>query len=287
VTDSPGDIKDLGDAAFENIRTLIQAETGIHLRDSKRILVSNRLRSRLRALGLGSYDEYYELLTRPGKGRDEMYNFIDAISTNETYFYRGENQFDALRLDILPGLFKSRGEVRIWSAACSTGEEPYSVLIAADASARAHVWNGTVKVIATDISTSALAVAQEGVYDQRALRALPQGYLKTYLNRTDDGRYKVSETVRSRVRFERHNLLKDRAPDGPMDIILCRNALMYFTRETQEQIVKRCIEPALRDDGYLFIGSSESFVGMKTSFRYAGIRKCQIYVKSEQRNDDP
>jgi len=277
----PGGIQDISDSAFLRFRDLIQSEAGIYLRDSKRILVSNRLRKRLRALGLSSYDDYYDLLTGTDRGREEMFNFIDAISTNETYFYRGATQLEALRLAILPPMMKSRQELRIWSAACSTGEEPYSILIAVEEAARKMEWRGAVAMMATDISTRALALAREAVYDDRALRDLPPEYRSAYLEKRDDGRYEVCAAIKSRVTFSRHNLLKDPPPDRSMDIIFCRNVLMYFTRETQEQVVNRCFAPVLSPDGYLFLGSSESFVGMKLRFRYAGISHSQIYTPED------
>ena len=123
------EISSLSDRTFNDFRELIYRETGIHMRDTKRILVSNRLRKRVIALELSGYDEYYHYLTKTEDGKRELPNFIDAVSTNETYFYRGDNQFVALREEILPNLFKSRSNIKVWSAGCSTGEEPYTICI--------------------------------------------------------------------------------------------------------------------------------------------------------------
>lgn len=272
-------IGELKTETFDQFRIFIQAETGIHLRDSKKILVSNRLRKRLSALAINSYEDYYKLLTQGDS--EEKQNFIDAISTNETYFYRGGEQFESLRSGILPQLFKTRSTLKIWSAGSSSGEEPYSVLMAAEQAAKETKWSGKIELIATDINVSVLDAARKGLYSITTLRNLPDPFLSMYFNACPGDHFEVKDELKKKITFFPHNLLKDDAPDGIFDIIYCRNVLMYFARKTQESIITKKFAPALAKDGYLFIGSSESFVGIDTPFKYAHINGCPIYLLRE------
>jgi chemotaxis protein methyltransferase CheR len=146
---------------FDKFRALIYEKTGIHMRDGKQILIANRLRRRLAGLKLASHEEYYEQLTSP-RGQAEMVNFIDAVSTNETYFFREGNHFSALTSTVLPELFKTHRRVRIWSAGCSTGEEVYTLRITADQAAHA-AGAPEPEIVGTDISTTVIARAREGI----------------------------------------------------------------------------------------------------------------------------
>ena len=280
MVSNPKDLgtRELSAATFDRFTELIRSETGIHMSDSKRVLVSNRLRARLRALRLESYEDYYDLLISGEKGRQEMPHFIDAISTNETYFFRGEAQFDALQRTILPELLSRRAKLEVWSAASATGEEAYSILIAALEAATAAGWAGRIEVMATDVSTRVLEAAERGLYSGRSLRKLSDSRLAAYFHRAAEGQYQIEEELRRKIRFRRHNLLKDVPPPIRFDIIFCRNVLMYFNRVTQKGVIERQIAPVLAPDGYLFIGSSESFVGLDGPFQYAHIDNCPIYT---------
>ncbi len=270
-------IEDIDGVTFDRIRELIRSETGINLKENKKILVTNRLRNRLVALRLSSYEEYYKLLAKKGEAGDEMQYFIDALSTNETYFYRGGDQFEALSSVVLPKLYGTGGRVKIWSAACSTGEEAYTILIVAMETAKLLRWTGTIELTATDINRSVLEEARRGVYKQNALRKLSQSYVKAYFKDLGDDRYAVKDELKKMVIFHSHNLLKDKPLSNAFNIIFCRNVLMYFDRKTQRDIVEEKLAPSLAPDGFLFIGNSESFVGLQSSFVYANINKCPIY----------
>jgi chemotaxis protein methyltransferase CheR len=280
----PAPIADLSDQTCALFRHLIHRETGIFMKDGKRILISNRLRRRLRELGLASYEEYYRLLVEgaerpgvpPGVG-GELARFIDAVSTNETYFYRGENHFQALREVVLPELCAGRSRIRVWSAGCSTGEEPYT--IAMIVLENGCGWMGDLEILATDISTAVIARAREGLYRGRTLRFVPPPILARYFRRVSAEEYLVDEPVRRRVTFRVHNLLKDEPPDADFDLIFCRNVMIYFDRLTQKMLVDETFARALAADGYLFIGHSESLLGKSERFRYAGILKSPIYRK--------
>jgi chemotaxis protein methyltransferase CheR len=271
----------LSDDVFHKLRALIYDKTGIHMRDGKQILISNRLRKRLVHLKLGSYDAYYNmLLTREG-AQMEMAHFIDAVSTNETYFFREGNHFSALASFVLPELFKSSQRVRVWSAGCSTGEEVYTLRIVADQAARA-AGAREVEIVGTDISTTVIGRAREGIYFDRALRLVPPEALKSHFIPLGDGGYQVADSVRSRVEFKVHNLFTDPPPGDRINVIFCRNVMIYFDKPTQTKLVDGVFARAIHPDGYLFIGHSESLSGFSKCFAYAADLKAPIYRRRKE-----
>ncbi|MGA2544961.1 MAG: protein-glutamate O-methyltransferase CheR [Rectinemataceae bacterium] len=270
----------LTEETFTLFQALIFEKTGIRMRDGKQILISNRLRKRLVQLKLGSYEDYYALLTSRNGAGSEISNFIDAVSTNETYFFREGNHFTALKSTILPELFRSNARLRIWSAGCSTGEEVYTLRIVADQVARAA--GKEVEIVGTDISTSVIARAREGIYRDRALRLVTPDLLKAYFLPTGDGGYQVSPETRARVEFRVHNLFTDPPPWEMANIIFCRNVMIYFDRPTQTKLVDEIFARALHPDGYLFIGHSESVSGFTRRFAYTSAFKAPIYRRKTE-----
>ncbi len=257
----------LSPETFERFRSLIHAKTGIWMRDGKHILVSNRLRRRLSATGLASYEDYLALLEAPGVDHAEMSRFIDAVSTNETYFYRETGHFAALAGTVLPGLLPRGRPVHIWCAGSSTGEEAYTLRIVCDEAVRRH--GGVVQITGTDINTAVVAAAREGVYRERAVRLVPPEVLRTCFESEGEGAWRVRRELRERVTFRVHNLLVDPAPDGaPFDVIFCRNVMIYFDKPTQKRLVDEMFAPALRGDGWLFVGHAESLTGTSERFAY-------------------
>jgi chemotaxis protein methyltransferase CheR len=271
----------LTDETFEKFRALIREKTGIHMREGKQILISNRLRKRIIHLGLAGYEEYYQLLVRGKDADKEIPNFIDAVSTNETYFFREGNHFTALAHTILPELFKAGRPLRIWSAGCSTGEEVYTLRIIADEAAQA-AGAPQAQIVGTDISTTVVANAREGIYRERALRLVPPSTLTSNFLALADGAYQVRPEVRKRVEFRVHNLFVDPPPMERIDVIFCRNVMIYFDKPTQEKLVDGIFARALQPDGYLFIGHSESLSGFTHCFTYASTLKAPIYRKKKE-----
>jgi chemotaxis protein methyltransferase CheR len=261
---------------FDKFRTLIYEKTGIHMREGKQILVSNRLRKRVAQLHLAGYEEYYELLTSGNQAQQEMPHFIDAVSTNETYFFREDKHFDALSRVILPELLSKEKHVRIWSAGCSTGEEAYTLRIVADEAARA-AGGADVQIVGTDINTTVIGRAREGIYFDRALRLVPAPLLARYFMPAGDGAYQVRPEARARVQFMVHNLFTDPPPAERINVIFCRNVMIYFDKRTQAMLVDGIFARAIHPEGYLFIGHSESISGFSKRFRYAAIHKAPIY----------
>jgi chemotaxis protein methyltransferase CheR len=276
------DIQVLTDRTFNDLRDLIYTETGITLRDSKRILVSNRLRKRLIALEMNGYDEYYRYLTKTEEGKRELPNFIDAVSTNETYFYRGDNQFNALKEEILPKMFNRRSKIKVWSAGCSSGEEPYTICIIIKEKADT-TWNGDIEIVATDVNTEVIEKAKQGVYSGRTLKFVPYVLLERYFESIGGERYRIKDTIRQHINFKCHNLLKQDPPGFGFDIIFCRNVMIYFDKKTQGELVDRSFRRAISDEGYLFIGHSESLMGKSNSFKYAHVCKAPIYLPVDMR----
>jgi chemotaxis protein methyltransferase CheR len=270
----------LMEETFEKFQALIHEKTGIRMRDGKQILISNRLRKRMALLRLSSFEEYYRLITSRNAG-GEMTNFIDSVSTNETYFFREGNHFTALSSAILPELFRTSPRVRIWSAGCSTGEEVYTLLIVVDQAARL-AGSHTVQIVGTDISTTVIARAREGIYRERALRFVPPEQLQKYFSPVGGGAYQVTEEARRRVEFRVHNLFTDPPPGEQANIIFCRNVMIYFDKEAQAKLVDEIFARAIRPEGYLFIGHSESISGFTKCFSYCSPLKAPIYRRKKE-----
>ncbi len=250
----------LADAEFEFIRHVVGENAGIVLGPNKRQLVQGRLARRLRELGLRSYQEYCEHVRRSGP--EELVGLINALTTNVTAFFREKHHFEALAEYMLPEamLRNSRSRrIRIWSAGCSTGEEPYCVaMTAAEAMPQDSSWD--FKVLATDIDSDVIAFAQEAVYPLDRVASLPSERLHNCFQKgsgAQAGKAIVKAHLRSAVTFRVLNLLHAWPMHGPFDVIFCRNVMIYFDQETREKLVARFAQ-MLAPGGYLCIGHAES-----------------------------
>jgi chemotaxis protein methyltransferase CheR len=256
-------LSEVGEDNYEFIRALVYEHSRIHLGSNKKALVSSRLAKRLRALRLPDYDAYCNLL-RSHKGREELGNLLDVISTNHTHFFREGRHFEFLRDVVLPQWkAKGGGALRIWSAACSSGEEPYSIAILLSENLSADVnW----RVHATDISTRMLKTAQAGIYATERLSHVPAEWQRRYFQRgiaSCEGTYRIKEEVRRRIDFQHVNLLQASYPFATrFDVIFCRNVMIYFDRETQETLINK-VSDRLIAGGYLMVGHSESLSGIR------------------------
>ena len=257
---------------FQRFRDLIYQEAGIALNDTKIDLVRGRLTKLLNQRRLQSFHDYYEVLRGDPTGA-EISAFIDAISTNKTDFFREASHFEFLERELLPGLIrtkKARGDrrMRIWCAAASTGEEPYTLAIVLN---RLDLLNGSAwdtKILATDISTKALDHAVHGVYSPDRTKPVPPAELRALFDRLPDGRYRAAQGLKQAIRFGRVNLLEERYPfRGPFDFIFCRNVMIYFDAPTRERIVNRMAK-FLAPGGHFFIGKSESLTGLEHPYSY-------------------
>jgi len=253
----------LTDVEFGQLQRLIHQESGIYLNDGKRALLAGRLARRVRELGLPSYGAYYRAVI-DGDGA-ELVRMLDAIATNETSFFRESRQFDFLADRVCPLWVNQAADglrsqqVRVWSAACSTGEEPYTLAMLLHhrlASAGMHV-----DVTASDISTRALDRAQAGVYPAERTERIPRPLLHAYMQRgvgPEMGRVRAGAELRRMVRFQRLNLQDEHYPvAGAFDAIFCRNVLIYFDPAARERVIGRLLSH-LAPGGYLFLGHAES-----------------------------
>jgi chemotaxis protein methyltransferase CheR len=264
----------LTQALYEKFRSLIYAETGIWLGDSKKALLSGRLSKRLRALELSTLAEYYQLISDPYQHLERVL-MIDAITTNETRFFREPQHFEFLTRGIIPGW---RGEaerrlrskkIRIWSAACSSGEEPYSVaMLLASHLPASEGWD--VEILATDISTQVLEKARQGIYSLAKSQDIPKHLLRQFMLKglsTQASNMKVAPEIRQMVQFMRLNLIQGPYPlDTPFDLILCRNVLIYFDRNSKQKVVDS-LAGCLARNGFFLIGHAENLNGVTTSVR--------------------
>ena len=252
---------------FEAIRRLAYDKFGLDLRHGKEELVAARLGKRMREGGFDSFEQYYRHVVGDRSG-EALIGMIDALATNHTSFLREAAHFEFLRQKVLPGL-RERPRVELWSAACSTGEEPYTL-----AFTLADQWGGgalrKVRILATDISTRALAAAKTAVYTAERFSALPPGWLRQFLLRGEGrwkGCYRVKPEVRSQVEFARLNLVEPFAQHNLFPVIFCRNVMIYFDKATQEGVVNR-LAASLEPGGYLFIGHAESLSGVRHDLTY-------------------
>jgi len=264
---------DFTDKDFKYISNLINEHAGIRLISAKRELVYARLSKRLRALGLNSFRDYCNLL-RNGDAQ-ELIHCINAITTNVTAFFREIHHFEFLEKTVLPALIEAKGNtaiprLRIWSAGCSSGEEPYSIEIVLREQAALQRWD--VRVLATDVDTHILEHAARGQYDVKQLEKVsPERCKRWFMVGTGNNvnRISVVPELRERIRFRKLNLKNDWPMRGPFDVIFCRNVVIYFDKEMQKKLFNRFAD-ILTPDGYLFIGHSETLFGISDRFNVSG-----------------
>ena len=249
---------------FARLSALIFDKTGIKMPPTKATMLQGRLQRRLRDVGLPTLDAYCDHLFDGSAHPDEMIHLINAVTTNKTDFFREPGHFDFMAQTALPTLADSgRRRIRAWSAACSTGAEPYTMAMVLDQFAqKSGIEYG---ILATDIDTAVLETARRGIYPAELVEPVPASLRQRYVATARDHRTKdvrIVPALRSAIGFARLNLMDVTYPVGePMDIIFCRNVLIYFDKETQERVVRRLCEN-LRPGGYLFLGHSESIAGM-------------------------
>ncbi|WP_199096956.1 protein-glutamate O-methyltransferase CheR [Dyella sp. ASV21] len=264
----------LGNAEFEFLRAFVYEHCGISLGEHKRQLVQGRLLRRLRALKLRDFADYCELLRRDPHG--ELGELASAISTNVTAFFRESHHFDLLSNELLPRWIaekkKDGGRLRIWSAGCATGEEPYTLAIVLAEALEKHGAQVDAKILATDLSPQALETARKGVYPIERLEGVSDERRRRWFLR-GEGEYAQFACVHPRLRelvsILPLNLLHDWPMQGPFDAIFCRNVVIYFDKPTKQRLFQR-YAGLLPEGGYLFLGHSESMYGLNDSFDLIG-----------------
>jgi chemotaxis protein methyltransferase CheR len=263
--------KSMSGKEFERLSEFIRSECGIKMPASKKTMLESRLQKRLRVLNLSSFREYCDVLFHPSSGAKELVHMLDAVTTNKTDFFREPVHFDFLTDTALPEFMIENGQrtgatFTVWSAGCSTGEEPYTLaIVLSEYASRTPGFH--FSITATDISTRVLEKALLGIYDRHQAETVPPLLMQRYFMRSkarDQGTVRVVPELRARVQFRRLNLMEERFLifSGAVDAIFCRNVLIYFDRETQYHLLSRLCR-SLKTGGYLFLGHSETVHGFE------------------------
>lgn len=267
-----GSLKRLSDGEFRLLSSLVEGELGIRMPPAKRTLLESRLQKRLRVLKLSSYAEYCDMLFNRGGMETELVHMLDLVTTNKTDFFRESHHFEFLAEKALDRMVRASGpRVSIWSAGCSTGEEPYTLAMVLGEYGRSRPGLGfDFSITATDISTRVLEAASRGIYQEERIAPVPLELRKRYFLRSRDtskALVRVVPELRSKVAFSRVNLMDDTYPvQDSLDAIFCRNVIIYFDKPTQERLFAKFCE-YLRPGGYIFIGHSETLSGIDLPLR--------------------
>jgi chemotaxis protein methyltransferase CheR len=263
------------DADFGLYRTLIYNESGIHFTSINRPILESRIRERLREKNINSVRTYFAIIS---KDKEELKKFLDSITTNLTRFFRNQAHFDAMEHFVVPELLKiKKGSpnttLKIWSAGCSTGEEPYSIAMLMY-EILPPPWK--YEIVASDISLKCLMAAKEGFYTESRITGIPAAYLKKYFDKVEGG-YKVHTDLMSKIRFDYHNLKNDSGLRN-LDIVFCRNVIIYFDEAAKNAVINRFWD-SMASRSFLFIGHSESLFGMDTKFEFVKTQWTACYRK--------
>ncbi len=277
-------IRPVTDREFALFQKLIYSKAGIHLTPAKKALLEARLTRRLRELGLQTFEEYYHQAL---ESSEELVALLNRIATNETHFFREPKQFEFVEKQIIPAwqaqshAANGSRHIRVWSAACSTGEEPYSIaMMLLDHFPPGSGWD--FEIFASDISTRVLGAATDAVWPIAKASEIPQDYLKKFMLKgsgEQSGKMKASAELRAAIHFQRLNLNDEHdAVAGPFDMIFCRNVLIYFDAQSRARVIQRLVNQ-LAPDGFLFIGHAESLTNITDRVHYV---MPTIYSNSHQ-----
>jgi chemotaxis protein methyltransferase CheR len=274
----------LSDEEFNRLRNFIRDMTGIYFADNKKYLVESRIQKRLEFLGFSSYSEYIDFLKYSPSRNEELKTLCNLITINETYFFRDEAQLKAFEEKIMPELIQNKPmnglrRIRIWSAACSSGEEPYTLGMIFLEKIKPRFPDVQVEIVGTDINTAVLEVARKGVYKLYSVRNIPDNYLKKYF-KEESGLFYINEELKRFTRFEHLNLV-DKFQMMRMrnfDVIFLRNVLIYFDVESRRQVISSVYD-SLNRGGYLIVGYSESLRGITKAFKVVYFEKAIAYKK--------
>ena len=254
----------LTDQEFRMFSDLIYTASGITFSDTNRSILESRLKEKLRDKKLEKVSDYYAMLM---KDSEEQKSLLDSVTTNLTRFFRNQPHFDALENYVIPELVKvkkaeGKNKLKIWSAGCSTGEEPYTIAMVM----KKHLPAGfTAEITASDLSLKCLLVGKTGFYQESRVAGIPDDYLKLYFDKLNDG-YQVKKDIMQMVNFDYHNLKHD-SKHTDFDLVFCRNVLIYFDEPAQKDVIDRFWR-AMSPKSFLFIGHSESLFGMETQFKF-------------------
>ena len=274
----------LSDKSFMVWRQYIYDNCGIYFQDNKKYLLESRLQKRISLLGLGSFEEYYDYITKSGRSLSEKKYLFEAITINETYFFRNPPQFDALISNIIPEIIKKKrgvlkNKIRIWSAASSTGEEAFTIAILITEMIKPKFPNTQFEIIGTDINAAVIDTANKGIYKEYSVRNTPDYFLRKYFI-SNNGKYEIHPDIKKMVSFKVLNLYDaiEMKSMYSFDVIFCANVLIYFDVKSKIKVVSKLYD-SLNLGGYLFIGYSETLHGISKAFQLVSFPKTIGYKK--------
>lgn len=270
---------------FDSIRKYIYENCGIYFQDNKKYFLESRLQRRMNFLGLKTFEEYFDLLKFGAGSATEKKYFYEAITINETFFFRNQPQLDALASQILPEVIASKqatgkNKIRIWSAASSSGEEAYSICMTFQDLIKPRFPNFSLEVVGTDINNAVVETATAGIYRDYSIRNTPPYYLKKYFKPGPNGSYEVLPDIKKMASFKILNLYDDTAMRmfNNFDVVFCANVLIYFDQASKIKVVSNLYN-SLNKGGYLFIGYSETLHGISKAFRLVSFPNTVGYKK--------
>ncbi len=260
---------------FEKLRDLIYEKSGIFFEISKKYLLENKLSKRIQELKLRDYEAYVKFLKA---NKNELYYLFDAITINETYFFRHAQQIEVF-LIVVSELLKSKPILNVWSAACSSGEEPYTLVIAL---MEKYGNNIPARILASDISQEILEKAKKGIYNEYALKEMSPALKQKYFD-FENNTYKIKDNVKNKVIFRQINLVDESGLSsvGKMDIVFLRNVLIYFNNQSRQKVINKIYNDILNKNGYLFLGATESISRLNTNLKLVHFKQALAYKKEE------
>ncbi len=269
---------------FDEWRKFIYVLSGIYFQDNKKYLLESRLQRRMKFIGITSFDEYFNFIRFKQEGKAEINYLLEAITINETYFFRNQAQLDVLVSKVLPDMIKKKREfgnkkLKIWSAASSSGEEAYSIAMVINEFIKPQNPDFTFEIVGTDIDRNVIKTAQNGIYREYSIRNMPKHFLRKYFE-FNGGSYALRPEIKKYVSFKILNLYDERAMRMMLnyDIILCENVLIYFDVNSKIKVVS-LLYNALNSGGYLFIGFAETLHGITRAFKIVNFPKTIGYLK--------
>jgi len=271
---------DLPDDIFRQLRDELYRRTGMFFADSSKYLLQKRLSPRALQLNFDSFQKYFYFLQYDPRSEAEYDQIFDLVTTNETYFFREPAQLTAFSEEIVPDLLSKKPvkKLRIWSAGCASGEEPYSIAILLQESG----WfkNATIEIFGSDLNQSVLARARRGSYRENSFRATSQILREKYFKHQPDGSWQISDEIRNRVSFGRMNIYDPTRVSllGYLDVVFCRNVIIYFDDASKRTVINN-FHHRLVDGGYLLLGHSESLISLSTQFKLKHLKNDMVYQK--------
>lgn len=276
------DIIPLSEDVFRLIRDIIRDYCGLYFDDSSKYLLEKRLSRRIRNHQLNDFRDYYRFIRYDKNYEDELAAIIDVLTVNETYFFREQNQLKAFNEEILSELKEKNREsrsLRIWSAGCSTGEEPYTLAMLINEKGNFSGWD--IEIYGSDINQRVLQSARKGIYRKNSFRASEPYFISKYFSE-EDGSFRISDSIKTHVNFSYLNLLDPFRTRflGKMDVIFCRNVLIYFDGPSRKKVIENFYD-RLVDGGYLLLGHAESLINITTAFTLKHFKNDMVYQKPE------